>query len=315
MTPNPWSNPRMPYAMSTERRLLEPPEGRPIIVNVAINIERWPFDAPMPRGILPPPHGKPADPPDVPNFAWVEYGMRAGMPRIMRMLEARGIKASALLNAGVAETYPSLTEAILKLDWEMVGHGWIQRSLKNEPDERATVEKCLGTLREISGQTVRAWLGPGLGESVETPEILKENGIEFLHDWYVEDLPVWMRTRAGPMLAMPYAFELNDVPMYVIQHAPSRDWLERVEATLAVYEEETQAGLGPRVMTLSLHPHVIGVPHVAHWLQRTLDLLCARDDVIFMTSSEIGDWFLEADGTGGAHLESYREAAPAGSGG
>ncbi len=310
-----WSNPRTPYAMSTERAPLAPPDGRPLIVNVAINVERWPFDAPMPRGILPPPHGKPADPPDVPNFAWVEYGMRAGMPRLLRMLGERGIRASALMNAGVAETHPSLMEAMLKAEWEMVGHGWIQRSLKAEADARATVERTLGKLREISGQAVRAWLGPGLGETPDTPEILRENGVLFLHDWYLEDLPVWMRTRAGPILAMPYAFALNDVPMYVIEHAPSREWLERVQATVAVFEKEIAAGLGPRVMTLALHPHVIGVPHVAHWFERTLDLLTARDDVIFMTSSEIGDWFVEADGTHGAAVDAFRDAAPAGSGG
>lgn len=304
-----WSNPRIPYRMSTERPPLAPPHGKPIIVNIAINIEYWPFDRPMPRGILPPPHGKPSDPPDVPNFVWVEYGMRAGMPRIMGMLADRGIKASALLNAQVSEKYPSLMDAILKADWELVGHGWFQRSMKMEEDERATIDRCLTTLRRLSGQPVRAWLGPGLGETDATPDILREHGVMFLHDWLVEDLPVWMRTVHGPMLAMPYAFALNDVPMYVIEHAPSDEWLRRVQATLAVFEREAKTQ--PRVMTLSLHPHVIGVPHVAHWFERTLDLLMARDDVIFMTSSQIGDWFIAADGTDGADLLPFSAGAPA----
>ncbi|MEO0681087.1 MAG: polysaccharide deacetylase family protein [Pseudomonadota bacterium] len=304
-----WSNPRIPFAMSTERPPLSPPDGKPILVNLALNIEYWPFARPMPRGVLPAPHGKPSDPPDVPNFVWVEYGMRAGMPRLLRMLAERGIKASALLNAQVSERYPSLMDAILEAEWELVGHGWFQRSMKQEPDERATIERSLGRLREISGQPVRAWLGPGLGETDETPEILRENGVMFLHDWLVEDLPVWMRTRAGPMLAMPYAFALNDVPMYVIQNGSSDEWEKRVNATVEVFAEESRTQ--PRVLTLSLHPHVIGVPHVAHWFGRTLDALLARDDTVFMTSSRIGDWYLSQDPAGEAVLEAFNDGPPA----
>ena len=66
-----WSNPRVPFTLSSDRPALAPFRGKPIMVNLAMNIEYWPFDRPMPRGILPPPHGKPSDPPDVANFAWV----------------------------------------------------------------------------------------------------------------------------------------------------------------------------------------------------------------------------------------------------
>lgn len=282
-----WSNPRAPFALASDRAPLSAPEGRPIIVNLACNIEWWPFDRPMPRGVLPAPHGRPSDPPDVPNFAWVEYGLRAGMPRLLRILGERGLRASALLNAQVAEVYPTLMEAVVGAEWELVGHGQFQRTLKQAEDEAGEIYRSLALLRAHG--PVRAWLGPGLAETDRTPDLLRAEGIEFLHDWYLDDLPVWMRTEAGPMLAMPYAFALNDVPMYAIEHAATDEWLRRVEATLAVFAEEARTQ--PRVMTLALHPHVIGVPHVAHWFAKSLDLLLARDDVIFMTSSQIGDWF------------------------
>ena len=93
-----WSNPRIPYQMASDRPPLTPPGGKSLMVNVVINIEYWPFDRPMPRGVLPAPHGKTPEPPDVPNFAWVEYGMRCGMPRLMEMSGGpRDIKASAFL--------------------------------------------------------------------------------------------------------------------------------------------------------------------------------------------------------------------------
>lgn len=295
-----WSNPRVPFTLSSDRAPLAPFRGKPIMVNLAMNIEYWPFDRPMPRGVLPPPHGRPSDPPDVPNFAWVEYGLRCGLPRFMQAVGARGLNVSALMNAQVADVYPTIADAVLKAGWELVGHGWFQQSLKQAEDQEAEIERSLARLRGLSGQAVRAWLGPGIGETPETPDLLKKHGIEFLHDWLVDDLPCWMHTAHGPMLAMPYTFELNDVPIYAVQHGTTDEMFRRLEATLAVFGREGRAQ--PRVLTIALHPHLIGVPHVAHQFERCLDLLLARDDVVFMTSSEIGDWFVEADGTGGRQI-------------
>lgn len=303
-----WSNPRIPFQMASERPPLRPFQGRPIMVNVAVNIEYWPFDRPMPRGVLPPPHGRPSDPPDVPNFAWVEYGLRCGMPRLFAMLAARRLRASALMNAQVADVYPSLADAVLRADWELVGHGWFQQSLKQADDEETEIVRSLRRLEALSGKPVRAWLGPGIGETPQTPDLLRKHGIEFLHDWLVDDLPCWMRTRHGPMLAMPYTFELNDVPIYAVQHNSTDEIFRRVEATVAVFEREGRDQ--PRVLTLALHPHLIGVPHVAHHFERVLDLLLGRDDVVFMTSSEIGDWFVEADGTRGAGVAAFADEPP-----
>lgn len=293
-----WPNPRIPYAPADARPRLEPPGGRPLIVHVAVNVEVWPFDRPMPRGVLPPPHGRPSTPPDVPNWAWAEYGLRAGMPRILRLLRERGIRASAFLNAAVADLYPALMDAILAAGWELVGHGWVQRALKEEEDEEAVIRRSLERLRALG--PVRAWLGPGLAETDATPDILRRHGVEFLHDWCVDDLPVWMRTAHGPMLAMPYAFALNDVPMHVIDRACADEWERRVEASVAVLAEEARRQ--PRVMTLALHPHVIGVPYLFHRLQRSIAMLADRPDTVFMTSSEIGDWFIAAEGSAGAAL-------------
>ena len=296
------SNPRIPFELADQRAKLAPLNGKPLMVNVVMNIEYWPFERQMPRGILPAPHGRPAEPPDVPNFAWVEYGLRCGMPRIMAMLKRRGIRASAFMNAQVADVYPALAQSVVEAQWELVGHGWFQRSLKQSDDEADEIRRCLDRLAGLDGRRPRAWLGAGMGETDDTPDLLKAAGIEFLHDWLVDDLPCWMRTKHGPLLAVPYTFELNDVVNYAVQQSTSNEILQRLNATLAVYEREV-AELGqPRIITFGLHPHIIGVPHIAYYFEKALDTLMARNDVVFVTSSEIGDWFVEADGTHGANL-------------
>jgi allantoinase len=289
----PDSNPRVPYQMSSERPRLAPMNGKALMVHVVMNVEYWPFDQPMPRGVIPPPHGRPGPVPDVGNYSWVEYGMRVGMPRVMQILAARGIRASTFMNAQCADVYPSCADAMLKADWEFVGHGWFQKSLATEDNEIEVIEKSLARLRQLTGKRTRGWFGPGVGETAHTPDLLKERGIEWLSDWMVDDLPTWMKTRHGPMIAMPYTMELNDVPIWVVQGQSSDELLLRLQATLETFDHELASN--PKVLTLGLHPHLVGVPHRASYFAKCLDLLLARDDTVFVTGSDIADWFVQED--------------------
>jgi allantoinase len=299
------SNQRIPFELSSDRATLTGPEGKQLIVHIAMNIEYWPIDRAMPRGIIPAPHGATPAPPDVPNFSWVEYGMRCGMPRILDMLSRKGLPCSAFMNAQVADVYPTLMRAVTDAGWELVGHGWFQQSLKQADDEADVIRRSLDRLEKAGGTRPRAWLGPGLGESPDTPDILKAEGVEFLHDWALDDLPVWMKTKHGPLVGLPYTFELNDVPVYAIQNGSTDEYLKRVEATLGMFERELKSQ--PRVMTLALHPHIIGVPHIAQQFEQVLDLLQARDDTIFVTSSVIGDWFKSVDPDGADRVMEFAQ--------
>ena len=303
-----WPNPRVPHELSSDRKKLLPPEGKPLIVHTVMNIEYWPFDKNMPRGILPPPHGKSPEPPDLPNYSWVEYGMRVGLPRLFKLFAENNIPVSAFINAQVADIYPKAFDEVCKLNWELVGHGWFQESLRVAKDEEHVIKKSLDLLRKLSGQPVRSWFGPAGGETEKTPELLKENGIEFLHDWLIDELPCWMRTKLGPIVAMPYTFELNDVPIWTVQNNSCDEMKKRVDATLNIFDEEKLHNT--KIITLALHPHIVGVPQNFYYLKKIIEDLRKRDDVIFMTSSQIGDWFVKEDGTNGENLKPFLEQPP-----
>lgn len=290
------SNQRIPFELASDRAPLPPMRGKRLIVHVVMNIEYWPIERAMPRGIIPAPHGATPSPPDVPNFSWVEYGLRCGMPRFLRMMADKSLPFSSFINAQCADVYPTLVDAIVDAGTELVGHGWFQQSLKQADDEADVIRRSLDRLEQVNGKRPRAWLGPGLGETDDTPDILKAEGIEFLHDWVLDDLPTWINTAHGPLAGLPYSFELNDVPVYAIQNGSTDEFLKRVEATLAVFEREMQNQ--PRIITLALHPHIIAVPHISHYFEQALGLLAGRDDAIFVTSSQMGDWFLSASPTG-----------------
>ncbi len=286
------TNPRIAYRMSSTRKRLPPPDGKPLIVHLVVNVEHWRFEHAMPRKIITAPHGAERVP-DIPNYAWAEYGMRCGMPRILDLLADRGVPASTSINAGVIDAYPECAEAMLEAGWEFIGHGMHQQSMQAEAAEAELIQAVLDKLARFTGQKTRGWLSPGLKETADTPDLLKAAGIDYVCDWVVDDLPAWMTTKSGSLIAMPYNLEINDSIIYAIEKHASPEMYRRMTDSVAAFEKEFDRN--PRVMALGLHPHLIGVPHRIGYLERMIDDLLARDDTIFMTGNQIADWFVAAD--------------------
>ncbi|WP_345541792.1 polysaccharide deacetylase family protein [Variovorax defluvii] len=284
------SHPRVPYRFSDERPPLQSVGGARILVHVVVNVEHWPFDQAMPRTLLTPPHGR-ASVPDVPNFSWVDYGMRCGLPRMLRALQERALPASASCNASVIDAYPRAAEAMLAAGWEFIGHGVHQKSLQDAAPEAEVIGAALDRLRAFTGQPPRGWLSPGLRETERTPEVLREAGVEYVCDWCMDDLPDWLRTSSGPLLAVPYNLELNDSVIYAVEKHSSPEMLMRLSRTLALFEREVRGTGLPRVLALGLHPHIMGVPHRFADFEAMLDRLMASPEVAFLQGSGIAQWY------------------------
>jgi len=283
------ANPRIPYRFSDEGPPLSPPSGGSILVHLVVNVEHWEFDAPMPRTIITPPHGKETVP-DVPNFSWVDYGMRSGLPRIIEAITSRGLTASTSCNAGVIKAYPRAAEAMHSAGWEFIGHGIHQKSINHAGAEEEVVMASLDMIEAFTGCRPRGWLGPGLRESHTTPETLKAAGLDYVFDWVVDDLPNWLTTARGLLLSLPYNLELNDSIIYAVEKHSSDEMFERVKRTAALFEKEAKKR--PRVLTLGLHPHLIGVPHRFGSFERMLDLLMKTPSTCFLQGHDIADWYI-----------------------
>jgi peptidoglycan/xylan/chitin deacetylase (PgdA/CDA1 family) len=283
------ANPRIPYRFSNDGPSLIAPPGGPIIAHLVVNVEHWRFDSSMPRTIITPPHGKETVP-DVPNFSWADYGMRAGLPRIIDAITERGLPASTSFNAGVIEAYPRAATAMRDAGWEFIGHGLHQKTLNAaESSEEAVIREALDRIGAFTGTRPRGWLSPGLRQTHDTPDLLALLGVDHVYDWVVDDVPHWMSTRHGPLLAMPYNLEINDSIVFAIEKHASDEMYLRLEKTLRLFERECRKA--PRVLALGLHPHLIGVPHRFGSFERMLDLLMASPAVTFMTGSQIADWY------------------------
>src|SRR5690606_33242557 len=182
----------------------------------------------MPRTIITPPHGKETVP-DVPNFSWADYGMRAGLPRMLNAIAQRELPASTSCNASVIDVYPRAAEAMLRHGWEFIGHGMHQKSINHAGAEADIIEQTLDKIAAFTGMRPRGWLSPGLRETFDTPDILAAAGVDYVCDWVVDDLPNWMQVRAGALMQMPYNLELNDSIIYAIEKHASNEFLLRLQ--------------------------------------------------------------------------------------
>lgn len=287
---------RIPYQAIVDRPRLHLPDGKRIAVWVIVNVEEWRIERPMPRTVLPPPMGQPLLP-DVPNWAWHEYGMRAGFWRQHAALTQRNIPVTLAINGNVCRSYPRVAEAARDADWEFMGHGFVQGPMHRLEDQRQAIEDAMSAIAAFTGTRPRSWESPGLTETDETLDLLREAGIDYVADWVIDDLPQDIDTPHGPITTIPYTVEVNDIAVHALQHHDSEVFLTRGKRQFdRLYAEAAE---NARVMAISVHPYITGVPHRIKALEDLLDHVGGHDGTLWMTASEIGDWY-RAQMSGGA---------------
>ena len=167
---------RVPYSAIVDRPKLTLPDGARLAVWTIVNVEEWDIARPMPRTVLPPPMGQPLLP-DLPNWAWHEYGMRVGFWRLLEVLRHFDITPTFAINGNVCNSYPRIVEAGLAAGWEFMGHGFVQVPMHRLDDQRQAIRDTIATIERFTGTAPRGWESPGLTETDETPDLLREEGI------------------------------------------------------------------------------------------------------------------------------------------
>ena len=282
---------RVAYSPIIERPALKLPDGARMAIWVIVNVEHWDATQPMPRTVLTPPAGG-SPMPDVPNWAWHEYGNRVGFWRFIKVFDEFQIPGVIAINGSALAAYPAIVRAAVERDWEFIGHGFTQTNMQKVPNERADIRKVRDTIREATGRAPRGWLGPGLTETWQTPELLIDEGYDYVADWVLDDQPVWLKTRGKPILSVPYTQECNDVAMMLIQHHKASEYCERaLDQFEQIYADSADSA---RVMALSVHPYIMGAPHRLKYFRRIFEIIRKKPDVAFLTGAQIADWYLRA---------------------
>ena len=222
--------------------------------------------------------------PDVRNYSRRDYGNRVGVWRLMETLTKHGIRGTVALNGEVARHYPRIMQAMKDLNWELMGHGLtnsrILAGMDYETERKVVMEtrQCI----EDWGLKMKGWLGPGLTETWNTLDLLKEAGAEYVADWVSDDLPFRMN---NGLYTIPYSLELNDMPLFNNPSISIVDFERRIcDSFDTLYAEGATNG---RVLGIALHPFLIGAAHRIKYLDKALSYITSHDKVWLATGEEI----------------------------
>ncbi|GKX34858.1 MAG: polysaccharide deacetylase [Rhizobiaceae bacterium MnEN-MB40S] len=289
------------YVPMSKRNPLRWPNGQRLAIFLTINFEYWDPVQESDKPYYPGGPGivggnLPGNVYDNPNFTWREYGQRVGVWRMFDVLDAEGVTASCTMNAKMALERPEVIDAALERDWEIVAHNYVQDELLtdymfDEAAERDVIRRTLDVYEQAVGKKARGWLSSSLRSTLNTIDILAEEGLLFITDLLNDDQPYLVETRSGrPMVSISYTSEVNDfsflrqgltVDTGFQMFKEQFDWL---------YAESETSG---RFMNIGLHPHVIGQPFRIRALRDFIRYAKQFDGVWFAKREDIATWYLD----------------------
>jgi peptidoglycan/xylan/chitin deacetylase (PgdA/CDA1 family) len=279
---------RYDWSMLADRKPVAWPDGKRLALWVNVSLQYFPLNQ----------SGKPFAPvagmttayPDLRHYTLREYGNRVGIFRCLQAFDRYDVKPTFAVSARLAERYPYLIKKLVARGDEIIAHGWHMDAPhfggQDQAEEATLVKKSLQTLREATGQPVTGWLSPSKSQSSNTPELLVENGVEYMCDWINDELPYNFRTSAGDITAMPLSTELEDrFIMHANLHSESEYADQIKDAFDYLYAEAGDQG--GRMLALSIHPWMLGQPHRIGKLEEVLAHITSQDGVWSASAGDI----------------------------
>ena len=226
------------------------------------------------------------------NESNYQYGIKAGAPRILKLLDEHKVRATWTAAALALERAPEIARAIAARGDEVCSHGyrWAHQFWMDEAKEREFIRKAADSLEQTTGQRPVGWLSRYLHTEV-TRRLLVEEGFTYHMDDYSDDFPFWESVEMAdgskrPMLMMPYALDSNDMKFWLAPSLTARDWLTYATDTFDWLADEAERE-GARYMSLGLHLRIIGRPGRIGALKGFLDHIAKRPDVWIASRSDI----------------------------
>lgn len=223
------------------------------------------------------------------------YGIKAGAPRVVKLLKAFDIMASWTVAALSLENHPEIAEAIVELGHEPVSHGWrwVHQFRLNEEQEREFIRKAVTSIEQTCGVRPHGWLSRYMLTD-NTRRLLIEEGFSYHMDDYSGDVPFWDReTVPGkPMVIVPYQLDNNDMKMWTDPAMTPEQWLAYAIRNFdQVYREGLEGN--PKMMSLGLHLRIIGRPGRIWALEEFFRHVRQHDGVWVTTRKAIADHFAQ----------------------
>jgi peptidoglycan/xylan/chitin deacetylase (PgdA/CDA1 family) len=229
------------------------------------------------------------------SLSYGDYGWKAGIWRLLDLLDQFGISANMATNAQAAEWRPETVRAVADAGHEIGGHGWVNDLITPGDDceaERAMVRRCTEVLTAVAGTRPVGWISPGLASSGHTREILAEEGYLWNGDDASDDLPFLHDTPKGRLVILPRTnMPQNDLVMWLLTKNPPDIIWRGFKDTFDQLYSEGHCG-APSWTEITLHAHIAGRPTLIPTIRKCLAYAKEHNEVWFARPSEIARWAL-----------------------
>ncbi len=272
---------RYPYQPITQRPDFHWPDGKRLAVFIALNLEQYAFGEGMVEDLVPN-----MPPPDVLNNSWRDYGNRVGAWRLRDLFRSLQLPVSLLINTALYDSCPSLIDAFRTDGAEIASHGRTNSEHQgglDEAAERALIAEVTQRIAEHEGRSPAGWLSPWIAETEHTPDLLHEAGYRYVMDWCMDDQPVWLKTRSGPLLSLPYPQEINDSAAIMGRQVSASDFADMVVDQFD--ELLLQSAEQPLAMGIALHAMIVGQPFRLRHLRRALQHIAQQREACWITTA------------------------------
>jgi len=225
------------------------------------------------------------------NESNYQYGIKAGAPRVMRLLDKYKVRATWTTAALALERAPHIADYIRERGHEACSHGWrwIHQFRMKEDEEREFIRKAVASIEKSTGTRPYGWLSRYLLTD-NTRRLLAEEGFKYHMDDYSDDQPFWDVAGGKPIVIMPYALDTNDMKFWTDPALTPDQWLKYATDTFDWLYAEGEAG-EPKYMSLGLHLRIIGRPGRIGAFEAFLKHVSAKPGVWMATRLEIADHF------------------------
>jgi allantoinase len=219
-----------------------------------------------------------------------EYGSRAGLWRVLRVFERRGIPLTIFAVARAMQRNPEAVAAFTELGHEIASHGlrWKSYQLVDPDTERAHMAEAVQILRDLTGAAPRGWYTGR--DSPHTRELVVEHG-GFLYDSdsYADDLPYWVTVRGRSHLVVPYTLDTNDMRFAsAAGFANGDEFYAHLRDAFDVLYREGRDG-SPKMLSVGLHCRLAGRPARTAALERFCDHVLSHEGVWLAQRVEIAE--------------------------
>ncbi len=231
-----------------------------------------------------------------------EYGSRAGVWRILREFEQRGLPLTIFGVSMALQRHPELTRAFVELGHEIACHGWRWIHYQNidEATEREHMRIAMQIIRELTGSAPLGWY-TGRDSPHTRRLVVEHGGFVYDSDYYGDDLPFWTEVQTSngetkPHLVVPYTLDSNDMRFATPQGFNTGEQFFQYlkDAFDVLYAEGDPQGLNqPKMLSIGMHCRLLGRPGRFRALQRFLDYVQSHDKVWIARRIDIARHWIE----------------------